>query len=190
MVGSAEYRLDLASRAAGPAFEVHESRAAPPGDWDAPVVLPELFAERLNELHPDGRAGLLRADAVRYADGRTDLALTWLHMLFDGWGSERFVEFLAACGAGTRAPDAVPAADRPGAPPDVALPAASGRARQHGDGVAALDERARPAARALARPGPSAARARTSRSTASTSRAPRASGSASARARSRASSRR
>ena len=66
----------------------------PPGDWDAPVALPELFAERLNELHPDGRAGLLRVDAVRYADGRTDLALTWLHMLFDGWGSERFVEFL------------------------------------------------------------------------------------------------
>ncbi len=122
VVGLAEYRLDLASRAAGPAFELHETNAEPPGDWDAPVVLPELFAQRLNELHPDGRAGLLRADAVRYADGRTDLALTWLHMLFDGWGSERFVEFLEECGSGARAPDAVPAADRPGAPPDVALP--------------------------------------------------------------------
>jgi hypothetical protein len=51
----------------------------------------------------------LRADAVRYADGRTDLALTWLHMLFDGWGSERFVEFLEQCRSGARAPDAVPA---------------------------------------------------------------------------------
>ena len=122
VVGLAEYRLDLAPRAAGPAFEVHESSAEPPGDWDAPVVLPDLFAERLNELHPDGRAGLLRADAVCYADGRTDLALTWLHMLFDGWGSERFVEFLEQCRSGARAPDAVPAADRPGAPPDVALP--------------------------------------------------------------------
>ncbi len=122
VVGLAEYRLDLAARAAGPTFELHESRGAPPGDWDAPAVLPELFSERLNELHPDGRAGLLRADAVRYANGHTDLALTWLHMLFDGWGSERFVEFLAECGAGTRAPDAVPAADRPGAPPDVELP--------------------------------------------------------------------
>jgi hypothetical protein len=117
----------MAARAPRPVFEVHDTRAAPPGGWDAPVVLPELFAERINELHPEGRAGLLRADAVRYADGHTDLALTWLHMLFDGWGSERFVEFLAACGAGTRAPDAVPAADRPGAPPDVELPAASGR---------------------------------------------------------------
>jgi hypothetical protein len=57
VVGLAEYRLDLARRAAGPAFEMHESRRPPPGDWDAPVVLPELFAERLNELHPDGRAG-------------------------------------------------------------------------------------------------------------------------------------
>jgi hypothetical protein len=127
VLGSAEYRLDLAARAPGPAFELHETRATPPGDWDAPVVLPEIFSERLNELHPEGRAGLLRADAVRYSDGRTDLALTWLHMLLDGWGSERFVEFLADCGAGTRAPDAVPAADLPGAPPDVALPAASGR---------------------------------------------------------------
>jgi len=121
-IGLAEYRLDLAANAAGPAFEQHTSSAPPPGDWDAPVVLPELFARRLNELHPDGRAGLLRADAVRYADGRTDLALTWLHMLFDGWGSERFVEFLEECRAGARAPDAIPAADRPGAPPDIALP--------------------------------------------------------------------
>ena len=125
IVGLAEYRLDLAHRAAGPAFEVHESSAEPPGDWDAPAVLPELFARRLNELHPDGRAGLLRADAVRYADGRTDLSLTWLHMLFDGWGSERFVEFLEECRSGARTPDAVPASDRPGAPPDVALPANS-----------------------------------------------------------------
>jgi hypothetical protein len=122
-VGQAEYRLDLAPRAAGPAFELHETRAEPPGDWDAPVVLPELFAERLNELHPGGRAGLLRADAVRYADGRTDLALTWLHMLLDGFGSERFLEFLEQCRSGERKPDAVPASDRPGAPPDVALPA-------------------------------------------------------------------
>src|SRR5262249_28930908 len=107
VVGHAEYRLDLAARAAGPVFELHETDAPPPGDWNAPVELPELFAERLNELHPGGRAGLLRADAVRYADGRTDLALTWLHMLFDGWGSERFVEFLEECRSGARTPDAV-----------------------------------------------------------------------------------
>jgi hypothetical protein len=122
VVGIAEYRLDLAPRAARPVFAEHASSERPPGDWDAPVALPALFAERLNELHPDGRAGLLRADAVRYADGRTDLALTWLHMLFDGWGSERFLEFLEECRSGARTPDAVPAADRPGAPPDVALP--------------------------------------------------------------------
>ncbi len=130
VVGLAEYRLDLAARTAGPAFEQHPASGPPPGDWDAPAALPDLFSERLNELHPDGRAGLLRADAVRYADGRTDLALTWLHMLFDGWGSERFVEFLEECRAGARAPDAVPAADRPGAPPDVALPA---RPRERGN---------------------------------------------------------
>jgi hypothetical protein len=130
VIGLAEYRLDLAARAAGPAFEQHGSSAPPPGEWDTPVVLPDLFAQRLNELHPGGRAGLLRADAVRYADGRTDLALTWLHMLFDGWGSERFLEFLAECHTGQRTPDAVPAADRPGAPPDLALPE---RSSERGD---------------------------------------------------------
>ena len=127
-VGRAEYRLDLAASNPGPAFSVYETGLPPPGAWEDEVTVPPLFAERLNELHPDGRAGLLRADAVRYADGSTDLAFTWLHMLFDGWGSERFVELLAACGEGARAPDDLPEADRPDAPPDVTLPA-SQRAR-------------------------------------------------------------
>jgi hypothetical protein len=121
-VGRAEYRLDLAGASAGPVFERHEATNPPPGDWNADVSLPGLFESRLNELHGGNRGGLLRADAVRYADGRTDLCLTWLHMLLDGWGSERFVELLAACGEGSRAPGEVPEADRPGAPPDVVLP--------------------------------------------------------------------
>ncbi len=129
-IGAAEYRLDLAHREPGPRFALHESAAAAPGGWGEPVALPALFEERLNALHPRGRAGLLHADAVRYADGRTDLALTWLHMLLDGWGSERFLELLAACHRGKRAPDDVPAADGPGTPPDVALPATQ-RERGH-----------------------------------------------------------
>jgi hypothetical protein len=130
LFGRAEYRLDLAASSPRPVFAVHDVDGAPPGGWDAPVSLPGLFEARLNELHPDGRGGLLRIDAVRHRDGRTDLCLTWLHMLFDGWGSERFVELLAACGEGTRAPGDVPDGDRPGAAPDVALPASS---RERGD---------------------------------------------------------
>ena len=125
LFGRAEYRLDLAASSPRPTFEIHDADAAPPAGWNAPVSLPALFEERLNERHDAGRGGLLRVDAVRHRDGRTDLCLTWLHMLFDGWGSERFVELLAACGEGTRAPDDVPDADRPGAPPDVVLPASS-----------------------------------------------------------------
>ena len=114
-MGVPEYRLDLARRAPGPRF--HEHRAAAGGD-----VLPPLFAQRINTLQPAGRGGLFDADAVRRPDGSTDLALTWQHMLLDGFGSERFMELLADVHAGKRAPDAVPAADRPGAPPPVELP--------------------------------------------------------------------
>ncbi len=121
-IGRPEYRLDLARRAPGPRFALHESADAPPGGWGASPRFPRLFEERLNALHSRERGGLLHADAIRYADGRTDLALTWLHMLLDGSGSERFLELLEAVGSGRRAPDAVPDADRPGAPPDLALP--------------------------------------------------------------------
>jgi hypothetical protein len=130
-VGKAEYRLDLATKSPGPIFEQHDASAPPPpGGWEDAAPLPALFEARLNEMHDRGRGGLLRVDAVRYADGRTDLCFTWLHMLLDGWGSERFIELLAACGDGTRAPDDIPDADRPGAPPDVTLPATQ---RERGD---------------------------------------------------------
>ncbi len=130
LFGKAEYRLDLAAKSPGPVFEQHDASGPPPGGWDDASTVPALFEKRLNEMHDRGRCGLLRVDAVRHADGRTDLCLTWLHMLLDGWGSERFIELLAACGDGTRAPDDVPDADRPDAPPDVALPATQ---RERGD---------------------------------------------------------
>jgi hypothetical protein len=61
-----------------------------------------MFSAAMNETF-DGRHGeLLRFDLVRYADGTSDLALTWLHMLLDGTGSELFVGALAAVGAGSR----------------------------------------------------------------------------------------
>jgi hypothetical protein len=109
------YRLDRARRTASPPVEIHEA--------DAPA-LPELFRRRLNEARSARRGELLRVDVVRHGQGRvgTDLALTWLHMLFDGHGSERFVAFLEACGTGACRPGDVPDADRPGAAPEIRLP--------------------------------------------------------------------
>lgn len=113
-LGVPEYRLDLARRAPGPRFREHRAS----GDG-----FPAVFAERLNALQDASRGGLFDVDAVRRKGGGTDLALTWQHMLLDGFGSERFVELVADVYAGKRAPDAVPEADQPGAPPFVELPA-------------------------------------------------------------------
>ncbi|MDX1648294.1 MAG: hypothetical protein R3263_00435, partial [Myxococcota bacterium] len=133
-VGAPVYRLDLGRRRPPPRVERHElpAAAARPAAPGQPAPLPELFARRLSERRSGRRGELLRVDAVRYDAGRagTDLAFTWLHMLFDGAGSEAFVSFLEACRAGGRAPQDVPEADRPGAPPDLPLPAG---ARERGD---------------------------------------------------------
>ena len=114
-LGPPSYRLDCARRAASPPLEIREA--------DAPA-LPELFQRRLNEARSGRRGELLRVDVVRHGEGRigTDLAFTWLHMLFDGHGSERFVAFLEACGTEMCQPGDVPDADRPGAAPEIRLP--------------------------------------------------------------------
>jgi hypothetical protein len=120
-LGAPEYRLDRAPHCAPPPFEVHEASSSD-------GVLATLFADRLDDVRSARRGELLRVDAVGQPDGGTDVAFTWLHLLFDGWGCERFVEWLEACGTGRQVPDTVPASDRPGAPPDLPLPASS-RAR-------------------------------------------------------------
>jgi hypothetical protein len=70
-------------------------------------AVPAVFFERLNGTQDLRRGELLCFDIVRYAGGRegTDVAMTWAHLLFDGSGSERFVEWLAACHRGERRPD-------------------------------------------------------------------------------------
>jgi hypothetical protein len=123
-LGPPVYRVDRAPRVPLPPVEVQEV-AEPRWRGDGEAELPGLFARRLNEVRSARRGELLRVDAVRYAGGElgTDLAFTWLHLLFDGAGSERFVAFLEQCRRGERAPGDVPGADRPGAPPDARLPA-------------------------------------------------------------------
>ena len=68
---------------------------------------PEVFFERLNGTQDLRRGELLGFDVVRYGGGAegTDFAMTWAHLLFDGSGSEHFIEWLAACHRGERLPD-------------------------------------------------------------------------------------
>jgi hypothetical protein len=121
-IGAPVYHLDRARSSPLPRVGVHEAEPCEAQSAAAGRPLPRLFQRRLDERRSARRGELLRVDAVCHPDGATDLAFTWLHMLLDGAGSERFVAFLEACRAGCRAPDAVPDADRPGAAPEVALP--------------------------------------------------------------------
>ncbi len=124
-VGAPVYLTRRAGRPEGPPVHVVE---AEPG---AEPPLPPLFAQRLNQPMSSRRGELLRLDAVRYAGGAagTDLALTWVHMLFDGAGSERFVRWLDECFRGERRPELLPDPDELGpAPAPRALLRERGRA--------------------------------------------------------------
>ena len=99
------YRVAAADGCALPEVAVHDVERAPDGD-----ALPEVFFTRLNEPLSLRRGELLRFDAVRYAGGTagTDLAMSWVHMLFDGAGSERFVTWLDETFRGERRVDELP----------------------------------------------------------------------------------
>jgi hypothetical protein len=125
-VGAPVYRVARAARAPLPAVTLHAEKL-PPG-MAAPVdgvPLPEIFQQRLNEPVAARRGELLRADVVLYDGGRqgADLALTWLHLLLDGSGSESFVRFLDQCARGERRPDALP----PGEWTEPSLPGTLGQ---------------------------------------------------------------
>ncbi len=109
-VGPPAYRMAAADTTTVPPVELH---AAETGD-----ALPELFFRRLNEPFDAGRGRLLRFDLVPREAGRMDLAMTWLHMLFDGAGSEAFVEWLEAVHRG-RSPDELPPDEAPGVAPGM-----------------------------------------------------------------------
>ncbi len=109
-VGAPEYRTRQAPRCAPPRLQVH--RADAPA-WVAPgaAPVPPVFFERLNDRFDPRRGDLLRLDLVVYPDAAADLAFTWLHMLFDGSGSERFVAWLDAYHRGEAGADAPSASD-------------------------------------------------------------------------------
>lgn len=108
-IGAPVYQLGRAARRPLPPIAVHDEERAP--SPDAP--LPAVFQQRLNEKRSLARGEMLRIDAVRYGGGAlgTDLALSWLHMLFDGSGSERFVAWLDECFRGERSATRLPDPD-------------------------------------------------------------------------------
>jgi len=81
-----------------PPLRVHAGGAE--SAWDA--CPPAVFTAALNEKFHGTRGELLRFDLIRYDDGACDLAMSWLHMLLDGTGSELFVRALADVAAGSR----------------------------------------------------------------------------------------
>jgi hypothetical protein len=103
-VGAPVYRTRAAGRCAPPPVIVHDA-AGPRSE-----ALPEVFSRRLNERVSCRRGELLRFDVVRHDSGAggSDLAMSWLHMLFDGSGSERFVARLDECFRGARQPTDLP----------------------------------------------------------------------------------
>ena len=91
-VGAPAYDLRRAPGCAYPVVEVCQG-----SDEPAEGDVPEIFFARLNALHDQARGELIRFDVVPHRGGaRTDLAVTWLHMLFDGSGSEKFLRWLDA----------------------------------------------------------------------------------------------
>jgi hypothetical protein len=124
-VGAPVYRLDLAERAPLPPVERHAAKL-PPGA-SAPVdgvPLPEVGTRRLNAVVSARRGELFQTDVVEYDEGRggADVIFTWLHMLLDGNGSERFLAHWDAFARGV-APARI---DPPGEWQEATVPGSAG----------------------------------------------------------------
>jgi hypothetical protein len=114
-IGLPFYELAGAPRRPLPEVALHDLAARS----DDASALPALFSARLNERRSLRRGDLLRFDVVRYAGGAEgcDVAMSWLHQLFDGAGSEHFVRWLDACHRGERSADRLPQPDELAPPP-------------------------------------------------------------------------
>jgi len=113
-IGPPVYRVDQADRSRLPPVNVHEGKLPPGVPTLTDVVpLPAVFRERLNATFSAVRGELLEVDVVQYEGGSlgTDVAFTWLHLLFDGSGSENFVRLLDACARGAKGPQDLPAGE-------------------------------------------------------------------------------
>jgi len=106
-VGLPGYATYAAAGAELPRIEIHDVTAR-----IGPEPPPHVVA-RLNERRSLRRGELLRFDIVRYAGGRQgmDLVATWVHMLFDGAGIERFLIWLDEVYRQARSASELPAPD-------------------------------------------------------------------------------
>jgi hypothetical protein len=131
-VGAPVYLLDRAATAPGIDIELHSAEPPRSDVTTAPLgPIPQAFYRRLNDRFDARRGKLLSFDIVprEGAHPGTDVAMTWQHMLFDGTGSEFFVEHLAACAADPSCPREIPITHAEGgasSPAVAELPAASG----------------------------------------------------------------
>ena len=123
-LGAPVFQLAAAGRCPMPRVEIHQAEAPRVGD----PPLSELFASRLNQPLSLRRGELLRFDLVRHGDSGADLAASWLHLLFDGSGSERFVRWLDECFRGERRPEQLPDPEE-GEPLQAAKPSLGERGR-------------------------------------------------------------
>jgi hypothetical protein len=125
------YDIARAAEAPPPVVEIAKDADDPRGA-DGARPIPRLFFERLNDLRAISRGELLRFDVVPYEGGAagTDVAMTWLHMLFDGSGSEAFMRWLDARFRGDAAGAALPGGDGLGDLTPPALGAGRGREAQ------------------------------------------------------------
>jgi len=142
-LGAPVYDLARAARAPLPRVELHPTVAAPAA---GPRPLPEAFFASLNGRLDARRGELLRFDVVPHAGGAaTDLALSWVHLLFDGSGSEAFVRWLDERFRGVRAAGELPGGDGLGDVAPPVLGAGRGREaqawRRHMNGLAAAPPR-------------------------------------------------
>ena len=139
VAGLPAYRTDRSPGAPMPQIRIHERTGPPPQDQ-----VPDLFFAALNEPFRRKQGDLLHFDVVRYEEGRlgTDLAVSWLHMLFDGSGSETFVTFLNECFEGTQEPAHPPTPAPPARPPKPTLISERGeRARRWQKQLHAMGDR-------------------------------------------------
>ena len=131
LVGAPVYRLDRAQPGPGVRLEVHGASTRERDGRGALGPVPEVFFHRLNDRFDAKKGKLLCFDIVPRGGEfpGTDVAMTWQHMLFDGSGSESFVEHLAACSADPSKDRAIPITRADGgasSPAAAELPAASG----------------------------------------------------------------
>lgn len=131
LVGAPVYRLDRAQPGPGVRLEVHGDSTRERDGRGALGPVPEVFFHRLNDRFDAKKGKLLCFDIVPRGGEfpGTDVAMTWQHMLFDGSGSESFVEHLAACSADPSKNRAIPITRAEGgasSPAAAELPAASG----------------------------------------------------------------